>query len=259
MKMKCVRNMYRKKKCCDHKILTYTLQSASQRQEADSGQNDTSTPDLDRTGHSSGRPSDDDEDDHGSIMGLRNRRSSSASGRPSEPSPADSDAENSPCDQAESFQVRTKLGQTVYWSSQYHYSTEELEPHRQVGDEEMDDMLELCASEGAEGAGRFDDIVRLSAEAAKSLSSHDEAAVSASPARRALSDFHNRYSTPPSFVDWEQLQRGIDIFVTYAPAAGTSLYYRSLVGFGYVRRAWRKDIGYSAILARRYSSTVKFS
>ena len=203
----------------------------SQRQEANSGQNDTSTPDLDRTGHSSGRPSDDDdEDDHGSIMGLRNRRRSSASGRPSERSPADSDAEISSGDQAESFQVRTKLGQTVYWSSQYHYSTEELEPYRKIGDQEMDDLLELCSSEGAEGAGRFDDIVRLSAEAAESLSTHDEAAVSVSPARRALADFHNRYSTPPSFVDWEQLQRGIDIFVTYAPAAGTSLYYRSLVG-----------------------------
>ena len=169
----------------------------SQRQEA--------APDLDRTGHStgsSGRPSDDDEDE----------KTSSGD------------------DQAESFQVRTKLGQTVYWSSQYHYSTEELEPYRQVGDEEMDDLLELCAGEGAEGAGRFDDIVRLSAEAAESLSPHDKAAASASPARRALADFYNRYSTPPSFVDWEQLQRGIDIFITYAPAAGTSLYYRSLVG-----------------------------
>mmetsp|Transcript_25207 Transcript_25207/g.51457 ORF Transcript_25207/g.51457 Transcript_25207/m.51457 type:complete len:540 (-) Transcript_25207:35-1654(-) len=129
-------------------------------------------------------------------------------------------------------EVRSKLGQTVYWSSQHHYSAEELEPYRQIGDEEMDGLLELCAAEGIPGAGRFDDIVRISAEAAQQL---EESNISCredsmSPARHALADFYMRYSSPPSFVDWSQLQRGIDVFVTYAPAAGTSLYYRSLVG-----------------------------
>jgi len=207
----------------------------SQRQEAGGG---ATPPDLDRTGHSTGSRHNDDEDDDGgcndvpitSNMGLRNRRRSSASGKPLGRSLAKSDAETSSSNQ---FQVRIKLGQTAYWSSQYHYSMEELEPYRQIGDEEMDELLGQCVNEGVEGAGRFDDIVRLSAEAAESLSllsSQDEEAASTSPARRALADFHCRYSTPPSFVDWEQLQRGIDIFVTYAPAAGTSLYYRSLVG-----------------------------
>lgn len=192
------------------------------------------SPSLDMTGHSASRHDYDsdgdscngDASDDTWAVGLRNRRRSSTSVQgPSQLHRGKVEVE----DAGTQFQVRTKLGQTVHWTTQYHYSTEELEPYRQVGDVEMDRLLDLCANEGLEGAGRFDDIVRISAEAAEALSSQDQSA-SASPAQQALADFHRRYSSPPSFVDWDQLQRGIDIFVTYAPAAGTSLYYRSLVG-----------------------------
>ena len=187
------------------------------------------SPDLDVTGHSASRHDydsdgdsyDGDASDDAWGVGLRKRRRSSTS--------AQGPSQLHRGKVGKQFQVRSKLGQTVHWTTQYHYSTEELEPYRQVGDVEMDRLLDLCASEGVQGAGRFDDIVPLSAEAAEALSSQDKTA-SASPARKALADFHRRYSSPPSFVDWDQMQRGIDIFVTYAPAAGTSLYYRSLVG-----------------------------
>ena len=217
-------------------------------QEQDDGTTSQS-PELDMTGHSASRH-DDYDSDHDSCngdasddtwgVGLRNRRRSSTSVQaPSQLHRSKEEVEGTGTQfhrgkvevegAGTQFQVRTKLGQTVHWTTQYHYSTEELEPYRQVGDVEMDQLLDLCASEGLEGAGRFDDIVRVSAEAAETLSSQDQSA-SASPARQALADFHRRYSSPPTFVDWDQLQRGIDIFVTYAPAAGTSLYYRSLVG-----------------------------
>jgi len=196
------------------------------------------------TGHSTARSSnnnssrrDDDDCDHGGgntwNSGLRNRRCSSTLSSASPLGHAktnNAEGEVGDADNAkQQFQVRTKLGQTVHWSSHYHYSTEELEPHRQVGDKEMDQLLDLCAGEGLKGAGRFDDIVKLAAEAADATSKPDKVAL-ASPACRALAEFHHRYSSPPPFVNWEQLQRGIDIFVAYAPAAGTSLYYRSLVG-----------------------------
>ena len=190
------------------------------------------SPDLDMTGHSASRHDysyDSDGDSYNGDasddtwgVGLRNRRRSSTSVQaPCHLRRGKGEVEGA----GTQFQVRTKLGQIVHWTTNYHYSTEELEPYRQVGDVEMDRLLDLCANENIKGAGRFDDIVRLSAEAADGHLS-----ASPSPARQALADFHRRYSSPPSFVNWDQLQRGIDIFVTYAPAAGTSLYYRSLVG-----------------------------
>lgn len=37
-------------------------------------------------------------------------------------------------------------------------------------------------------------------------------------------------SDVPDWVDWEQLQRGQEVFIVFAPAAALSLYYLSLVG-----------------------------
>ena len=160
------------------------------------------------TGHSASRH-DDCNSDHDSCngdasddtwgVGLRNRRRSSTNVQaPSQLHRSKEDVEDAGTQfhrgkvevegAGTQFQVRTKLGQTVHWTTQYHYSTEELEPYRQVGDVEMDQLLDLCASEGLEGAGRFDDIVRVSAEAAETLSSQDQSA-SASPARKHWQTF----------------------------------------------------------------------
>ena len=51
----------------------------------------------------------------------------------------------------------------------YHYTVNELEPHRGVGDPEMDDLLEWFASggktNGGDGYGPFDDLIAHAAEA----------------------------------------------------------------------------------------------
>lgn len=67
-----------------------------------------------------------------------------------------------------------------------------------------------------------------------------EAAAAAPPAveetrgaadkRAALVAWHARMSDVPDWVDWEQLQRGQEVFIVFAPAAALSLYYLSLVG-----------------------------
>lgn len=127
--------------------------------------------------------------------------------------------------------MRTAFGQIVHWSElRFHYAEDELEPYRGVGDPEMDALLDLCATEGMPGVGRFDDILRLSKDA------HTEEQELGgehlpSPSRRALARFYEDCAhPPPEIADWDSIQRGIDVFVAYAPAAGASLYYRSLVG-----------------------------
>ena len=122
------------------------------------------------------------------------------------------------------YELRYKLGQIVYWSPDHHYEANELSPYRQIADEEMDTILELSAQEKIPGAGRFDDIVSECVKAA------DSNPVTSSLCVQEMANFYRRYSTPPEFVDWQQLQRGINVFLAYAPAAATSLYYRSLIG-----------------------------
>ena len=156
---------------------------------------DSRSPELDMTGHSASRHdynSDSDScngdasDDTWGV-GLRNRRRSSTSVQaPSQLHRSKEEVEGA----GTQFQVRTKLGQTVHWTTQYHYSTEELEQYRHVGDVEMDRLLDLCASEGVQGAGRFDDIVRASTEAAEHCP------------RKTILHRHHRPGKPwPTFID----------------------------------------------------------
>jgi len=108
-------------------------------------------------------------------------------------------------------------GVDVCFTDQYHFSASELEPYRLIGDPEMDNLLSQTKSVGA-----FDDIISAAAAAYKDPT-RDEAS-------RKLTQFYRHYEQVPSWVDFDQIQRGIDVFLAYLPAAGCALYYRSLVG-----------------------------
>ena len=106
----------------------------------------------------------------------------------------------------------------------YHYTAKELEPYRQIGDPEMDALLEdLSKNKNREcGCGAFDDVIAF----AKQTYEKDTTTPS-SPAREFYKHYHDHV---PEWVDFEQIQRGIDVFLAYLPAAGMALFYRSLVG-----------------------------
>lgn len=126
------------------------------------------------------------------------------------------------------YEIRYFFGQRVYWTSTRHLTASQLEPYRQIGDPIMDDILQLCNDEGIPGSGRFDDLLDLARNA---YNKQLEQPTVASPAQRALSHLyqHYYYNIPP-WVDYDQIQRGIDVFITYSPVAALALYYRSLVG-----------------------------
>ncbi len=42
--------------------------------------------------------------------------------------------------------------------------------------------------------------------------------------------YQHYYERVPQWVDFRQIQRGVDVFLAYLPAAGCALFYRSLVG-----------------------------
>jgi len=89
----------------------------------------------------------------------------------------------------------------------------ELEPYRKIGDPEMDVLLNFC------GCGAFDDVI---AYASKEYQNGTQ-----SPSSRFYKHYHDHI---PDWVDFDQIQRGIDVFLAYLPVAGCALFYRSLVG-----------------------------
>ncbi|KAL9187870.1 hypothetical protein ACHAXT_006248 [Thalassiosira profunda] len=113
-------------------------------------------------------------------------------------------------------------GVPVQFTDRFHYTADELAPYRNIGDPEMDEVLDSLskAKESGGDCGAFDDVVALAAEECEtgSLSSP------------VLHEFYKHYLDVPDWVDFDQLQRGIDVFLAYLPAAACSLFYRSLVG-----------------------------
>ncbi len=112
----------------------------------------------------------------------------------------------------------------------FHYTVKELEPYRKIGDPEMDAILQFLSinnikfdEEGC-GCGAFDDVI---AYAARQYLREKSATNRCCP----VAHFYKHYyeNTPP-WVDYEELQRGIDVFLAYLPVAGCALFYRSLVG-----------------------------
>ena len=148
-------------------------------------------------------------------------------------------------------------GQTVNWLPGRHYDAKQLEPYRLIGDVEMDRILELNskykkASGDADAGARFADTVdacerlylaHYSTSTTNSNinnnnnnndnSNTKNSTINQTPLNdrdRAMIEFYRHYHDyTPKWVDWEQLQRGMDVFINYSIVAGQALYYLSLV------------------------------
>eukprot|EP00956_Cyclotella_meneghiniana_P013486 scaffold19546_cov65-Cyclotella_meneghiniana.AAC.3 len=124
------------------------------------------------------------------------------------------------------------FGSEVAFSSQFHYTTCELDPYRFTGDVEMDELLDYLSTSKQGGCGAFDDVIRFCEEqyviqqAAGECNHVQDTNIQHPPAVK----FYQHYHQIPPWVDWSQIQRGINIFLAYLPASGCALYYRSLVG-----------------------------
>jgi len=55
-----------------------------------------------------------------------------------------------------------------------------------------------------------------------------------SPAQQEMAEIYAHYAQVPNWVEFEQLQQGMDVFFKYLPAITLSLFFRSLVsGFSF--------------------------
>jgi len=131
------------------------------------------------------------------------------------------------------------FGQQVDWLDGRHYSAEELDQYRLVGDIEMDRILELTGiSSNDELSDNFSNTIRACAEIyhkeekrrrQKTVFDDNEPSALAIE-DLAMYEFYKHYHDHlPEWVDWDQLQRGIDVFILYSPVAGQALFYLSLV------------------------------
>ena len=103
---------------------------------------------------------------------------------------------------------------------QYAY----LQQFRQAGDPHMDNIISLAKDEQI--------ISKVTVNYMQKA--HEMRIDQRSPAQQQMAELYDHYSQVPSWVDFEQLQRGIDVFFKYLPAISTSLFFRSLItGFSY--------------------------
>lgn len=140
----------------------------------------------------------------------------------------------------------THFGSNVAFTTQYHYTCHELEPYRSLGDGEMDALLEYLSNNEHGGCGAFDDVIGHCAAAFRKIYGRDlhteESQNNQQIQHNHLQTPHNKQSIPPpvafyahyqtplNWINYAQIQRGIDIFLAFLPAAGCALYYRSLIG-----------------------------
>ena len=141
---------------------------------------------------------------------------------------------------------RTHFGQHVLWHRYVdggrHLTAEELSVYRQIGDFDVDPILDLIAAakdENTSSSGTVEpgqDVLEQ-ASLASIKTGHDVVHLSVTNNPRndakaldtALVNFYQQYSELPSWVDMDQLHRGQEVFLAYLPAISLSLYYRSLV------------------------------
>jgi len=110
----------------------------------------------------------------------------------------------------------------------FHYTAEELEPYREVGDPEMDDLLNFIAiNKDDTDCGAFDDIIAYSEVAYHIWCEEGKQKEHINPRINFYAHYHDGI---PNWVDFEQIGRGINVFLAYFPAAGCALIYRSLIG-----------------------------
>ena len=119
----------------------------------------------------------------------------------------------------------------------YHYTAKELEPYRKIGDPEIDAVLHYLSMNNSKpgdnnescGCGAFDDVVAYAARQYQTQKSC--AKIGGGDDCPLVTQFYKHYyEHTPSWVDYDQLQRGIDVFLAYLPVAACALFYRSLVG-----------------------------
>lgn len=116
-----------------------------------------------------------------------------------------------------------KFGQDFVWSP-LHWMPSDLEPWRQRGDDVVDALLHKVQP------GPAADVVKMACEAAAAGPPAAGKKCEKAEKAAALAAWHAQMSDVPEWVDWEQLQRGQEVFIVFAPAAALSLYYLSLVG-----------------------------
>ena len=122
--------------------------------------------------------------------------------------------------------VRNKLGQKVLWLDRNnggrHLLDEALEPYRLLGDEPVDQIIEMLDKDGNR-LGPGDDLLLMSEKALKT----EEA--SRSLVEKEMASFLGTHLKIPDWVDVDQLKRGQEVHLAYLPAISLSLYYRSLI------------------------------
>jgi hypothetical protein len=137
--------------------------------------------------------------------------------------------EGNPNTKKKNYHCRSAFGQNVEWLEGRHYEERFLEKYRFLGDIEIDRILSLNA-ENKDISGEYANTI----EACKKI--YDRRLGGAQEDERlaveeqAMFDFYRHYHDfIPSWVDFDQIQKGIDVFLTYSPVAAISLYYLSLV------------------------------
>ena len=135
------------------------------------------------------------------------------------------------------------FGQTVKWLDCRHYTADELEIYRLVGDHEMDTILELNAHDKSVSGRNANTIAACQTiyetynqkkknndKKSVVLTNQINVSKKIKEEEQVMYDFYQHYHDfIPCWVDWEQIQRGMDVFITFLPAAGQSLFYLSLV------------------------------
>lgn len=123
---------------------------------------------------------------------------------------------------------KQRFGVCVHWDNDRHYDAIQLEPYRLIGDVEMDRILEMCLKIG-DDRDRFYNVVQ-SCEKIYLEKRNSKRSMCLSDCERAMYEFYLHYhEIIPEWVNWDQIQKGIDIFVTFSPIASQTLFYLSLV------------------------------
>jgi len=94
-----------------------------------------------------------------------------------------------------------------------------LQQFRQVGDLHMDNIITVAKHERI--------ISKVTVNYMQKA--YEMRIEQRSPTQQAMAKLYAHYSHVPSWVDFEQLQRGMNVFFKYLPAISTSLFFRSLI------------------------------
>lgn len=122
---------------------------------------------------------------------------------------------------------KNRFGVSVDWDENRHHDAHNLERYRLVGDIEMDRLLSLQTEKTCD---RFHDVVKTCESVYNEVKGRPNAQNELSHHHLAMYEFYVHYhDNLPEWVDWDQIQRGIDVFNTFLPVAGQALFYLSLV------------------------------